>query len=390
MFPTMQPSALSPLNPRMGRDQVTIYDSTLRDGEQMPNLAFTLDQKVTIARMLDEVGLPQIEVGFPAVSEGEFRSIREIASLGLDADTLALTRLLRKDIDITVESGVDMALLFIATSDLHMRYKLRKGEGEIIDQAVDAVEYCRERGIKVSFSAEDSTRTDLDFLLRLFKAVEEAGVDRLGLTDTVGCACPEAIQTLVSTVKSEVSTPLSLHLHNDYGLALPNAIAGIKSGADAITTTVNGIGERSGNVALEQLVSCLEFIYHVDTGIDTTRLYELCEMVSAYGNHPLPKNHPLVGENAFAHESGIHVAAVLNCPLTYESIPPEWVGNRRRLHMGKHSGITYIRRRMEELGFSPEEEHVCEVLLRVKRRAEEGGQVTDEEFRSIVADVLER
>ncbi|MCK4300903.1 MAG: homoaconitate hydratase, partial [Planctomycetes bacterium] len=347
----MELTALSPLNPRLDSREIVIYDSTLRDGEQMPGVAFSLEQKVEIACLLDEIRVPQIEAGFPAVSEGEFNSIREIPALGLSADILALSRLIRRDIDTAVESGVDMALLFIATSDLHLKYKLKKSRECVMEMAVGAIEYCMERGIRASFSAEDSSRTDLGFLIDLFKAVEEVGVDRLGLTDTVGCASPEAITTLVHSVAAEVRTPLSLHLHDDFGMALPNAIAGVKSGARAITTTVNGIGERAGNVPLEQFVTAMKYLYGVDVGIDTTRLSELSEMVASFSRVPLPRNQPLVGENAFAHESGIHVAAVLNCPLTYESIPPEAVGNRRQLRMGKHTGVTYIRKRVGELGF---------------------------------------
>jgi methanogen homocitrate synthase len=384
----MEPSALSPFNPSLELSKIVVYDSTLRDGEQMPGVAFNLEQKVAIATLLDEISVPQIEAGFPAVSENEFDSIREITSMGLNAEILALSRLIKKDIDAAVESGVDMVLLFIATSDIHLKYKLKKPRECIVQMAVDAVEYCKDRGIKASLSSEDSTRTDLDFLVELFKASEEAGAERLGLTDTVGCAAPEAITTIVSKVVKEINTPVSLHLHNDYGLALANAIAGVKSGAKAITTTVNGVGERGGNVPLEQFVVSMKYLYGSDLGIDTTRLKDLSDMVTNFTGNPMPWNQPLVGENAFAHESGIHVAAVLNCPFTYESIPPEAVGNHRQLRMGKHSGITYIKKRIDELGYKTSEEHICEILLRVKIKGEENGIVDDNEFRRIVEKVL--
>lgn len=384
----MELTALCPFNPKLNLSDVVVYDSTLRDGEQMPGVAFSLEQKVSIATLLDKIGVPQIEAGFPAVSEGEFNSIREITSLGLNADILALSRVIKRDIDAAVESGVDMALLFIATSDLHLQYKLKKPRECVINMAVEAIEYCKERGIKASMSSEDSTRSDLEFLVELFKASEEAGADRLGLTDTVGCATPDAITTIVEKVVREVNVPVSLHLHNDFGMSLINAIAGVRSGAKAITTTVNGIGERAGNVPLEQFVVSMKYLYGTDLGIDTTRLKELSEMVSTYAGRIMPQNQPLVGENAFAHESGIHVAAVLNCPLTYECIPPEAVGNHRQLRMGKHSGITYIKKRIEDLGYVASEEHICEVLLRVKEKGEENGIVSDKEFRKIVEKVL--
>ncbi len=384
----MQLTALSPLNPRLDLSEVIVYDSTLRDGEQMPGVSFSMEQKVRIATGLDQIGVHQIEAGFPAISEAELNSIKKITSLSLKADILALSRLTRKDIDAAVESGVDMALLFIATSNLHLKYKLRKSRECILDMAIDAVEYCKDRGIKASFSSEDSSRTDLNFLIELFKAVEDAGADRLGLTDTVGCASPEAISILVKRVVKETSTPVSLHLHNDYGLALANAISGVKAGAKAITTTVTGIGERSGNVPLEQFVVAMKYLYGHDMGMDTTRLKEMAEIITELTGNPIPRNQPLVGEYAFAHESGIHVAAVLNCPLTYESIPPEAVGNHRLLRMGKHSGITYIKKRIEELGFVASEEHICEILLKVKTMGEENGIVDDQEFREIVQAVL--
>jgi len=386
----MELTALSPFNPPLEVSGLIIYDSTLRDGEQMPGVAFSMEQKVAIARLLDEIHVPQIEAGFPVISEGEFNTIKEICSLGLDAEILALSRLTKRDIDAAVESGVDMILLFIATSQLHMRYKLKKNEDCIMEMAVSAIEHCQERGIRVGFSSEDSTRSDLSFLIRLFKRVEEAGVERLGITDTVGCATPEAISTLVTEVGKNVRTPISVHLHNDFGMALANAIAGVKAGARAVTTTVNGVGERSGNVPLEQFVASMKFLYGVDLGVDTTKLKALSEMVEGFAQYRLPPNQPLVGDNAFAHESGIHVAAVLNCPLTYECIPPESVGNRRVLMMGKHTGITYIRKRLQDLGVEASEEDICEILLRVKSMGEERGIVGDDDFKQIIEEVISK
>lgn len=379
---------MSPYNPKLDLDDVIVYDSTLRDGEQMPGVAFSKDQKMEIARLLDEARVHQIEAGFPAVSEGEFRTIKEITSMGLSADILALSRITRNDIDAAVESGVDIVLLFVATSDIHLKYKLKKTREEITRMAVEAIDYCKERGIRASLSSEDSTRTDLDFLLRFFREAEDAGAARLGITDTVGCATPEAIARLASAVRAEVRTPLSIHLHNDFGLALPNALSAIGSGAKAVTTTVNGIGERAGNVALEQFVSAMKFLYDCDLGIDASKLKRLSDTVADFSGCPLSKNHPLTGENAFSHESGIHVAAVLGCPMTYECIPPEAVGNRRHLRMGKHTGITYIKKRLEELGVSATQEQVCQVVLRVKTLGERQGRVSDREFERIVREVI--
>jgi len=354
----------------------------------MPGIAYSLEQKVAIARKLDAIHVPQIEAGFPAVSDGELRSMRTISKLGLDAEILGLSRLLKGDIDAAVDAGVDMVLLFIATSDIHLRYKFNKPREYVIEKVTEALDYCRSRGVKASLSCEDSTRTDLDFLFQVYRTAEEGGAVRIGLTDTVGCATPEAIAYLTSEIKKRFETPLSLHLHNDFGLALANAIAGVKAGADAITTTVNGIGERAGNVPLEEFVGAMKFLYGKDLGIDATELKELCEMVALYSKVPLCRNHPLVGNDVFSHESGIHVSAVLACPLTYEPIAPEMVGNRRRLMLGKHSGGAYIRKRLEERGIEASEEQVAHILQKVKALGEVKGRVSDTDFEDLVKEVL--
>jgi len=384
----MERIALSPYNPRLELGDVQVYDSTLRDGEQMPGIAFSLEQKVAIARKLDEIRVPQIEAGFPAVSDGEKRAIRAISKLGLDAEILALSRVIKGDIDATIDAGVDMVLLFVATSDIHLRYKFNKPREYVLEKVVESLDYCRSRGIRAALSCEDSTRTEMEFLLQVYAAAEKAGASRLGITDTVGCASPEAIHMMVTEVRKRFRTPVSIHLHNDYGLALANAVAGVKAGAVAVATTVNGIGERAGNVPLEEFVATLKFVYGKDLGVDTSRLKELCEMVASYSKVPIGRNHPLVGDNVFAHESGIHVAAVLSCPQTYESIPPEMVGNKRHLILGKHSGAHYIKKRLEDLGIKSSDEQVAQILAKVKALGEVKGRVSDSDFEDLVKEVM--
>ena len=380
--------ALSPYNPKLEVGEVIVYDSTLRDGEQTPGICFSLEQKVAIARKLDEMRVPQIEAGFPAVSEREQASVKAICDQKLDADILVLSRIIKGDIDASIDAGVDMVLLFIATSDIHIQYKFKKDRQFVLDKVVEGVEYAKSRGVGVSLSAEDTTRTDLDFLLQVYRAAEEAGADRIGVTDTLGCASPEAISFLVGKAKETVKIPISLHLHNDYGLALANAIAGVKAGATAITTTVNGIGERCGNVPLEQFVAAMKFIYGKDLGIDCTKLKEVSDLVESFSGLCKPVNQPIVGHNAFSHESGIHVAAVLCCPLTYESIPPELVGNQRHILMGKHTGINYVRRRVDDLGLMATDEQLAEILDKVKILGEKKGRVNDHEFREIASLIV--
>ncbi|HEY3419981.1 MAG TPA: 2-isopropylmalate synthase [Methanomassiliicoccales archaeon] len=380
--------ALGPHNPKLDVKDVVVYDSTLRDGEQTPGIAFSEEQKVTIARKLDEMHVPEIEAGFPAVSENEQKIVKAITSLGLDARILTLSRITKPDIDACVDAGSDLALLFIGTSDIHLKYKFNKPREFVLEKIAEGLDYCHERGIAAALSAEDSTRTEMDFLLEVYRKAEECHACRIGVTDTLGCASPEAIYNIVTTAKSQLRTPISVHLHNDFGLALANAIAGVKAGAKAVTTTVNGIGERAGNVPLEQFISSLKYVYRCDLGIDTTKLKGLSDLVAEYSGLGLPKNQPLVGQNVFSHESGIHVAAVLNCPMTYEPIPPEEIGNKRHLIMGKKTGLNYVRKRVEELELTATEEQLAKLLCEVKKLGEKKGRVSDEEFRHLVSMVL--
>lgn len=365
---------------------ISIYDTTLRDGEQMPGVSFTPEQKKDIAFLMDEMKVPQIELGFPAVSDQEFKTIKEINDQGLKAKTLALCRLIKPEVDTCVDAGVDTILLFIGTSDLHMEYKLKKCERELNDCVEDVVSYAKDRGVEVSFSTEDTTRSRLEVIHKMNNAAVNAGAVRIGITDTVGCASPQAVSYLVGQIKSELpnNITLGLHLHNDYGMALANAFAGVSAGANAVATTVSGIGERSGNVSLEEFICSLKFLYNVDLGVDLTRMKELANRVHEYIGHPLPPKSPLVGDNAFTHESGIHVSAILNHPRTYESIPPDLVGNTRRLIMGKHSGKAIVEKKLEERGIELTQDQICIVLRQIKILGDYKGMVGDEEFWNIV------
>lgn len=389
----MRFSAVSPFNAVASAripDRVLIYDSTLRDGEQMPGVHFTLEQKVAIARKMDEVGVHQIEAGFPAVSDGERRAVKAIADLGLEADVLCLSRTLQGDIDAAIDCDVDMVLLFVATSELHLKYKLKMTREQVMERAVSSVEYAKAHGIDASVSTEDSTRSDIAYMLKVYNECERVGVKRLGITDTLGCAGPDAISYLVGKIRESTRAPLSAHLHNDFGLAVANSIAALSAGAEAIATTVGGIGERAGNVPLEQLVMVLKHIYKKDIGVNTEGLTDLARLVFECAKLPLPPNQPWVGANAFSHESGIHVAAMLNCPMTYECVNPEEVGNRRRLVLGKHSGTAIVKARLDERGVLATQEQICDIVRAIKSAGEEHGRVTDEEFWRIVESVLGR
>ncbi|MEW5748462.1 MAG: homocitrate synthase family protein [Candidatus Thermoplasmatota archaeon] len=389
----MRFSAVSPYNAASKAplpERILVYDSTLRDGEQMPGVHFTLEQKVSIARKLDEVGVHQIEAGFPAVSEAEKDAVKRVASMGLDADILCLSRALEQDIDAAIDCDVDMVLLFIATSDLHLRYKLKMSREQVLYKAVKAVEYAHAHGLKASMSSEDSTRSDIQVMAEMFGRCEEAGAARLGITDTLGCGGPESIRHVVSRLRGATSLPLSAHLHNDFGLATANSIAALAGGAEAIATTVGGIGERAGNVSLEQFVMALKHLYKRDIGVRTEGLTDLTRTVFEAARLPVPANQPWVGPNAFSHESGIHVAAVLSCPMTYECVDPEEVGNRRRLVLGKHSGTHIVKSRLDEKGVTATQEQICDMVRAIKRAGEARGRVSDDEFWSIVKDVMDK
>jgi methanogen homocitrate synthase len=368
-------------------DEICIYDSTLRDGEQMPGVSYTSDQKLAIARKLDEIRIPEIEAGFPAVSKNELHAVKTITGEGLNARILVLSRLKKEDIDAAITSDADVVLLFIASSPLHRNYKLHLSETDIKDKMVEAILYAKDHGIIPSFSTEDSTRTPLPFLEELVKVAYETGAQRIGFTDTVGCATPHTIQYLFSHMRTIVPTPFSAHLHNDFGLALINALTALNAGANHVCATVNGWGERADNVPLEQLVMTLQILYKKDLGIDTTGLKELSDMVSRYTGIPIPKTHPFVGSHIFTHESGIHTAAILENPRTYEPVAPELVGNKRQLILGKHSGRHLLRKKLDEMDIDIDDAALTTIMEKIKQQEETNGCFPDEALRQIIQDM---
>lgn len=391
-----KPVAVSPYNmcfktkgSKGFKRDITIYDTTLRDGEQMPGVAFKPAQKRNIAFYMDSIGVPQIELGFPAVSKTEPRTIRSITREGLNAKTLALSRLTRSDVDLCIDCGVDTILLFIATSELHLKYKLNKSRSQVLSSVTDTVEYAKDRGALVSFSSEDTTRSDLTFVHRCNKAAVDCGARRIGITDTVGCANPEAIGHIVGQVRKRLpsNVSLGLHLHNDYGLAVANAFSGLNAGANAVATTVLGIGERAGNVPLEEFLVGLRYLYGRDLGVDLRGLTPLAKMVAGYAGLEIPLKNPLVGRNAFSHESGLHVAAVLKDPRTYESLDPGLVGNQRHFMIGKHSGHAHIRVKLSDRNVQLDDKAIDRVLILIKDLGERKGEVSEKEFWSIVKRV---
>lgn len=369
-------------------EKVRIFDTTLRDGEQTPGVSITPEQKVQIAIKLDKLGIDTIEAGFPIVSNGEMKAIKRINKEGLNAEICGLARTINSDIDSALRCDLKYIHTFIATSDIHLKYKLKMTRDQVLEKAVSAVEYAKKHGMHVEFSAEDATRSDRFFLYNVFKAVANAGADRVDLPDTVGYATPQYITELVKEVKKSISIPISMHCHDDFGLAVANSIAGINAGASCAHVTINGLGERAGNASLEEFVMSLQCLYGKEHNIKTDLLYETSKFVSNTMGIIVQPNKAIIGENAFGHESGIHTHGILNNPLTYEPISPELVGRRRWLQAGKHAGAHGIRAMLEEFGISATDEQLKDIVDRQKNLADKGKSITTADLLSIAGDVI--
>ena len=371
--------------------RVRIFDTTLRDGEQSPGVALSPENKLNIAKKLDELGVDAIETGFPVISEGEQKAIKMITQANLSAELCGLARTNQQDIDAVVDCGLKYVHTFIATSDIHLQYKLHLSQDQALEKAIESVEYAKSRGLQVEFSAEDATRTDRDFLKKIFTAVTKAGADRIDIPDTVGYSTPQYIAEITKDAIEATKLPISMHCHNDFGLAVANAISGIQAGARCAHVTINGIGERAGNASLEELVmalQCLKFDQSWETGIKTELLYETSKYVSKLAGMPVQPNKAIIGENAFGHESGIHTHGVLSNPLTYEPISPEIVGRNRWLQVGKHAGAHGIDAMLNEYGVQPDKNQLKKILEKVKAIGDQGKRVTDVELLSIANEVM--
>ncbi|MBB5252873.1 isopropylmalate synthase [Sulfurisphaera ohwakuensis] len=369
--------------------KVRIFDTTLRDGEQAPGIDLTVEQKVKIARKLAELGVDVIEAGFPAASEGEFIATKKILEeVGDQVEVIGLSRANKQDIDKTIDTGISSIHVFIATSDIHLKYKLKMTREQVLDKIYESVRYAKDHGLIVEYSPEDATRTDKDFLLKAVSTAIEAGADRINIPDTVGVMHPfkfhDLIKDVVSVTKDKI---VSVHCHNDFGLATANSIAGVMAGARQVHVTVNGIGERAGNASLEEVVMALKKLLGYEVNIKTYKLYETSRLVSELTGVPVPYFKAIVGENAFGHEAGIHVHGVIENPLTYEPISPEEVGNFRRLALGKHSGIHGLKKLLEEQGIYLDDQELREVLNEIKKLAENGQKVNVDVAKEIAIKV---
>jgi isopropylmalate/citramalate/homocitrate synthase-like protein len=382
---------VSPFNevalPRVGPRSVRVFDTTLRDGEQTPGVALSVQDKLRIAGVLDDLGVDTIEAGFAVNSPGEFDAVRAIADAGLKAEVCSLARCVTADIDAAIKAEVDAVHVFIATSDIHLEHKLRMSREAVVEKAVWAVDYVKAHGFVCEFSAEDATRSDLPYLKQVLLRVQEAKADRFDVADTVGSIAPPAMRYLIGALKDVSRIPLAVHCHNDFGLATANSLAAVEAGAGEVHVTVNGIGERAGNASLEEVVMGLHAFFGIRTGVDTTKLTHASKLVSRLTGVSVQPNKAIVGDNAFAHESGIHVHGILGDASTYEPVTPGLVGKERTIVVGKHTGVHSVENRLSSYGFRLSKEQVGTVTARVKKLAEEGKHVDDAELLALAYDV---
>jgi len=383
----------------ISNSQLIIFDTTLRDGEQSPGASMTRDEKVRIAKALEKMRVDIIEAGFPIASQGDFESVKAVASVIKNSTVCGLARALEKDISRAGEAlkpaESSRIHTFIATSPIHMKMKLRMQPDDVLAQAVDSVKMARQFTDNVEFSPEDAGRSELDFLCRIIEAVIDAGATTINIPDTVGYNIPhqfgELIKNLIERVPNSDKAIFSVHCHNDLGLAVGNSLASILNGARQVECTINGLGERAGNASLEEVVMAVrtrQDVFSCDTNLDTTQIVPCSKLVSGITGFPVQPNKAIVGANAFAHESGIHQDGILKSRETYEIMRAQDVGwSDNRMVLGKHSGRNAFKSRLKELNieFSSEQE-LNETFSRFKDLADKKHEIFDDDLRALVAD----
>ncbi|MDY7035162.1 MAG: 2-isopropylmalate synthase [Thermodesulfobacteriota bacterium] len=384
------------------KEQVIIFDTTLRDGEQSPGASMNAAEKLRLARQFEKLEVDVIEAGFPASSPGDFESVRMIAEKIRKIQVAALCRTSKEDIDqawgAIREAAHPRIHTFIATSDIHLKHKLNMTRDQVLKEAIEAVKYAKSFTDNVEFSSEDGSRSDRDFLCRVFEAVIEAGATTVNLPDTTGYAIPEEFADLIRYVREHTSNihkaVMSVHCHNDLGMATANTIAGLKAGARQVEVTINGIGERAGNTSLEEVVMSIftrQKLLNLSTGINTIEIYPTSRLVSMITGIVVQPNKAIVGANAFAHEAGIHQDGVLKNPMTYEIMKPETVGlASNKLVMGKHSGRHAFKDRIADLGYELDKKDFNHLFKKFKELADKRKEILDEDIEVLIAEEILR
>ncbi|MFB6165314.1 MAG: alpha-isopropylmalate synthase regulatory domain-containing protein, partial [Haloarculaceae archaeon] len=366
-------------------DDVQFLDTTLRDGEQAPGISLTPDEKSRIARALDRAAIDVIEAGSACTGPGERETIKRVTSLDLDATVTSFCRGIKNDIDLALECDVDGIDLVVPASDKHVEEKVGTSHAENVQNTMELVEYAKDHGLWVEVIGEDGSRADVEYLVELLGGAVDAGADRICYADTVGHATPD--DTLERVKPLAELGPTSAHTHDDLGLAVTNALVAVAAGADLVHGTINGIGERAGNVALEEVAIALDHGYDVET-MDLTEVYDLAQLVARSTGVPLAPNKAVIGENAFTHESGIHTDGTLKDDAMYEPYPPEKVGRERRLALGKHAGRAGVRAALDEHGIEASDDDVAAIVQRVKEIGDRGKRVTDADLLTIAEEVV--
>lgn len=351
--------------------KVYLVDTTLRDGEQTAGVVFANREKLIIARMLSELGVDQIEAGIPVMGGDEKETLKSIVRLELNSSIMAWNRAVIEDVKHSLDCGVDAVALSISVSDIHIRYKLRSTREKVLDQIASAVDFAKKHNLYVSANAEDASRADEEFLALFAARVKEAGADRLRYCDTVGVLNPFTVTEKINKLLSAVNIDIEVHMHNDFGMATANTLAGIRAGANYAGVTVNGLGERAGNAALEEVAMSLKHLFSFQLAINTKGFLELSQYVANASNRPLPVSKPIIGANMFAHEAGIHTDGAYKNPRTYEAFEPEEVGLIRRIVIGKHSGSATIINKFKEYNIDLSEGSADLLLPRVRKLAVE-------------------
>lgn len=372
------------------KPNLRIADCTLRDGEQQPGVVFRKEDKIRIAELLNELGIHEIEAGMPAVSLEDAEAIRQINLKGSKAKITALARATTEDIDVVADVGCWGVILSLPVGFLQLEYKLKWPEEKVIETAIAMADYAKKKGLYVTMSPYDTTRVDLNFLDRYLKSVVAAGnVDRFRLVDTTGAVMPRAIGFLVDRMRQKIGDlPIEVHCHNDFGLATATALAAAEAGVDVLSTTMNGLGERAGNTATEEVVVALRVLYGLDLGIALNRIEKVSKEVQRISGVKLQPHKSIVGKNAFSHESGLIVAGVLNNPFTGESLSPSLVGRSRKILIGKKSGLASIQAKLKELNLEASISKEREILEKVKQISiNKKAHLSDAEFRKIVDEM---